>query len=432
MSERNRSIRQLFAMAALIAAGEGIFLLPFVVPRVFRPTLLDVFGLSNLQLGSAFSLYGLVAMGSYLAGGPLADRFSARRLMTIALLATAAGGLAMAQVPALGQLIAIYAFWGMTTILLFWAALIRATREWGSASTQGRAYGILDGGRGLLAAVIASLTLAIFGSLLPADLEQATLAERAAALKGAILVVTAITASIAALIWFALPQRSAAQRRASSAERLSLTGLKRALGMPTIWWLSLIVICAYCGYKTTDDFSLFARDAFGYDDVAAAGVGTLVFWMRPLGAVAGGLLADRLGGWKVVAASFVLSLLSSALIGSGVIGGPALWTALVVAVSLANYALRGVYFALCEQARVPLSITGSAVGLISLVGFTPDVFMGPLMGWLLDRSPGLRGHQQLFTTLAGFSALGLLAAVAFGRCAAPKRYGQAKSPTNSR
>jgi hypothetical protein len=40
----------------LIAAGEAVFLLPFVLDRVFRPTFLDVFGVTNLQLGTAFSL----------------------------------------------------------------------------------------------------------------------------------------------------------------------------------------------------------------------------------------------------------------------------------------------------------------------------------------------------------------------------------------
>ncbi len=38
-------------MISLIAAGEAVFALPFVLARVFRPTVLDAFGLTNLQLG---------------------------------------------------------------------------------------------------------------------------------------------------------------------------------------------------------------------------------------------------------------------------------------------------------------------------------------------------------------------------------------------
>ena len=41
-------------MFALVMAGEAIFGLPFLVARIFRPTLLDVFEITNLQLGTAF------------------------------------------------------------------------------------------------------------------------------------------------------------------------------------------------------------------------------------------------------------------------------------------------------------------------------------------------------------------------------------------
>ncbi len=85
-------LRRGLGMVALITAGEAVFGLPFVLARVFRPTVLDVFGLTNLQLGVAFSLYGIVAMIAYFAGGPLADRFAPRRLMSVALLGASRAG----------------------------------------------------------------------------------------------------------------------------------------------------------------------------------------------------------------------------------------------------------------------------------------------------------------------------------------------------
>ena len=39
-------------------AGEGIFLLPFLLARIFRPTFLAVFEISNFELGSLYSIYG--------------------------------------------------------------------------------------------------------------------------------------------------------------------------------------------------------------------------------------------------------------------------------------------------------------------------------------------------------------------------------------
>ena len=90
MSNNQRPNQNYFKLIVLILAGESIFFLPFVIVRVFRPTFLDVFQINNLQLGICFSIYGIIAMLSYLFGGGFADRikpnifnrfeFSARRL----------------------------------------------------------------------------------------------------------------------------------------------------------------------------------------------------------------------------------------------------------------------------------------------------------------------------------------------------------------
>ena len=99
-------------LVTLIIAGETVFFLPFVLARVFRPTLLDVFQISNTELGLWFSVYGLVAMISYLFGGVLADRFPARKLMATALWVTSGGGVVMAMVPSNRVMIVLYGFWG--------------------------------------------------------------------------------------------------------------------------------------------------------------------------------------------------------------------------------------------------------------------------------------------------------------------------------
>ena len=63
-------------------------------------------------------------------------------------------------------------------------------------------------------------------------------------------------------------------------------------------------------------------------------------------------------------------------------------------------------------------MTGTAVGLVSVVGYTPDIFMGPINGYLTDTYPGAAGHQYFFGVLACFAALGLCCTLAFQRLAA--------------
>ena len=45
------------SITLLILSGELIFLLPYVLARVFRPTFLEVFNLTNLQLGEVCFIF---------------------------------------------------------------------------------------------------------------------------------------------------------------------------------------------------------------------------------------------------------------------------------------------------------------------------------------------------------------------------------------
>ena len=411
MSSRN------LTLLTLIVAGESAFLLPFVLPRIFRPAILGVFGLTNLELGIAFSVYGVVAMAAYFLGGPLADRFSPRKMLATALLATAACGLVLLTKPSVEMLIALYAAWGVTTIALFWAPLIKATRDWGGADTQGAAFGLLDGGRGLLAALAASVLVAILGTMLPADPDTATFDQRARALMVLITLLCAFTAAASLMVWLSLPARTSTE--VDSGQRFSFRAILKVYRFPTVWLQALIILCAYVGFKATDDFSLYAHEVLGADEVDAAAAGTLSLWIRPIAAVSAGFIADRFGTAKMTQLSFILLATGCLTLASGLIGTsmtiPFLLT--IVAASLGIFALRGLYYAIMKEGRVPLAFTGSAVGLVSLVGYTPDVFMGPLMGFLLDASPGAAGHQHVFMVVSGFAVIGLIASRMFSRFA---------------
>jgi MFS family permease len=381
--EMNAAPGRGLSIAALIVAGESVFLLPFVLARVFRPTLLDVFGLTNLELGTAYSVYGIVAMAAYFFGGPLADKFRARTMLAVALTSTAAGGLVMMTVPPLSTLVILYAYWGITTIALFWAPLIRATREWGSNDSQGRAFGLLDGGRGLLAAVMGSFMVTLFAALLPADSETVSLAQRTETLRQIILLLSAITCGAALLVWLALPKRDSS--RPGEEPQLSLSGIAHVFAMPSVWLQAAIILCAYVGFKAIDDFSLYANQVIGLNEVNAARAGVVSLWIRPV------------------------------VLASGVIGSGMVWMFLltIICSSIGIFALRGLYFAIMQEGKVPMAYTGCAVGLVSVIGYMPDVFMGPLMGYLLDQSPGAAGHQHVFWLVSGFALLGLIASYLF-------------------
>jgi MFS family permease len=387
-------------LVTLIVAGETIFFLPFVMARVFRPTMLDVFQISNTELGLWFSVYGLVALISYLFGGVLADRFPARKLMATALWLTSAGGGVMLLLPSNRMMIVLYGFWGFTTICLFWAAMIRATREWGGMEFQGRAFGWLEGGRGGVAALLATLTFFIF--------------TREQNFQAVILATSLLTGLAGFLVWIFIPLRS--PERSGAAFSDTIRGIISLLRLRNTWLLSLIIICAYSGYKITDDFSLYARDVLGFSESNAAGVGTVALWIRALVAILAGYLADRYRRTDVISVSFGLTTVCAVLIGFQILEGAVLVLLLNLALCAAGiYGVRALYFSVMKEAGFPNALTGTAVGIISFAGFTPEIFIGPWMGRLLDNSPGAQGHAHVFLLLSGFALLGLVAGLLFAR-----------------
>ena len=82
----------------------------------------------------------------------------------------------------------------------------------------------------------------------------------------------------------------------------------------------------------------------------------------------------------------------------------------VAIASVAAFGLRGIYFALLEECSIPVALTGTAAGIVSVIGFTPDVFMPLLGGYLLDNYPGEEGYRYLFASIASMSLIGLGAA----------------------
>ena len=142
----SKTKQPIYVIILLILSSEAVFILPFVLVRIFRPQFLEVFDINNLQLGTCFSIYGIVALFSYIFGGPLADKFHPRFLISVSLILTAIGGIYLSTYPDYSHLKYLYGFWGFTTIFLFWSALIKATRIWGGTKKQGMAFGFLSGG----------------------------------------------------------------------------------------------------------------------------------------------------------------------------------------------------------------------------------------------------------------------------------------------
>ncbi len=409
LSEKNKKTASKWLIIfSLVFAGEMIFSLPFHVARFFRPTFLDVFNLTNAELGDAIAIYGIMAILVYFPGGTMADRFSAKKLMSISLFATAVGGLFLAQIPGQFGLAILFGYWGVTTIFLFWAAMIKTTRNWGGELSQGKAFGILDGGRGLVAAGAATLAVIFLGEMLPDTPENATDVQRLNAFRLIIYYYTALTFLASVLVWFVIPDTNGSK---SNQDKNLLKGIIKVIRNRAVWLQAIIVVCAYSGYKGLDYYSLYGVDVLGMNEVSAAQLVTNASYLRAAGAIGAGFIVDRLSASKVITWTFGLLVVSYILLS---LIDPAnkfltIIYANIIISFVAVYALRGVYFALLEETKISGKLTGTAVGLISIIGYTPDAFFNSLAGRILDSSPGLKGYQHFYMLLTAFSIVGLMA-----------------------
>ena len=389
-------------------SGEMIFSLPFHTQRYFRATMLDAFDMSNTQLGDMLAAYGVVAMFAYFLGSPFADRFSARSLMCISLMLTAFGGFYMSTFPGAFEMSVLFGFWGLTTTFVFWAALIKATRDWGGATSQGVAFGVLDGGRGLVAAVFAMIAVGILAQYLPTETALVTDIDRRAALRSIILYYSMITLLSAGIVWYLIPHDSAT----GNERRNPFAGVPEVLRKPLIWAQAGVIICAYCGYRGLDNYALYAVQVLGMNEIDAAMLATYGTYVRPVAGVIAGLVADRFNSARSILVFFVMLTASFGVLAVTTPDTVALSTiyANVFVTFFAVYALRGIYYALLEETRTPKHLTGASIAVIAFVGYTPEAFFGPITGRILDANPGVQGHLHFFAFLAAVSVVGILVA----------------------
>ena len=187
----------------------------------------------------------------------------------------------------------------------------------GGAGFQGRAFGWLEGGRGATAALLGTVALFVFSNFNPEPSGLAGITEeRIHNFRNVIFITSFLTMFSGALVWWFVPVNN----DYAPADKINLNQIGKLLKLPPVWLLAFIIICAYVGYKITDDFSLYANEVLGFNELNSAGIGTLALWMRAIVAILAGYLADKVSASKIISFSFGLTIIGSGLIASGLIG----------------------------------------------------------------------------------------------------------------
>lgn len=320
------------------------------------PTFAQAYGLSAKAKSLMIAVPVLLGALGRIPAGMLADRFGGRRVFAALLLLAAVPAVLIGVSTSYGQLLGLGLFLGLAGSTF--PVGVGFTSKWFTPEQQGTALGVYGMGNiGQSIAVFGAPVLAIaLGSWRP------------------VFFVFAAVSVVWAVVFFFFAQDAASSAKPKTmAENLSVFRRK-----PIAWVLSLFYFLTFGGFVAfsiylptllRDNFKLSAADA----GARTAGFVILATLMRPVG----GMLADRIGGARVLLPAFVSIAIFGALMGCpwmptftiGALGAAA-------ALGLGN----GAIFKLVPQyfPKETATVTGLVGAFGGLGGFFPPLVLGVL------------------------------------------------------
>jgi MFS family permease len=406
------SASQRYVQLMLLVLAAGAIYPILYLRQVYQPTMLEVFHITDSQLGYLYSSLGTIFLLSYLPSGWLADRIAPRLLICFSLIATGVLGLWYSTAPSFDVLMVIFGGWGLTTGLTFWAAVIKRVAMIAGTREQGRFFGLLDGGRGLIEAMLATIAITLFAWFTQTKGEPV-----AAGFKLVVYMYAFLCIALGVVLALVKDPQGASDAAASRTARKRnnvLVDLKTLATIPELWLVAAIVFCGYQVFWATYSFSAYLHEGeIGLTVVMAGTITTLKLWMRPVGGIGGGFLGDRYSKVSVLVIALFLAALSLlGLMAAPRISSHVLLVFLVLFIGILTYAIRGLYWSLLDRCNIPVETMGLAIGLISVLGYSPDVFLPLINGYLTQNFPGVFGYQLYFGYVAGMAALGGFAGLA--------------------
>lgn len=401
------ALQRYIQLAVLVIVAGAIYPLIYLRQN-FEVTILDSFQISATQLGQNYAMLGVLFVVTYVPSGWLADRVAPRLLMSFSLAFAGLLGIWFSTMPSFGSLQIIFAGWGLATGLTFWCALIKATALLARPSEQGRFFGILDGGRGLVEAVL-TIAVGMFAYWLQEPGQTPQIALR----KVIWFYVSFMLVMSPMVLFIVRDNRPTGEATEETTQRPSrfIDDFVSIVKREEIWLCAFCILTGYQLFWATYSFSAYMQIHFNLTAVAVGSITVAKLWMRPIGAAAAGFAGDFLDRERVLA---ILLLLSAAAM-MGLVFLPLkavilLLLAVVLLIGILTYAVRGIFWSTLESCKVPARIKGLAIGLISLVGYSPDIYLPLINGKLLELYPGKLGYDIYFSGIALMGVLGALAA----------------------
>lgn len=403
----------------IIVLGAGAIYPIIYLRQQYQETILAVFDMSAAQLNTLYSVLGVAFVVGYVPSGILSDKFSAKKLMVISLFGVALGGFWFAQRPSYISVIIIYAIWGTFSVLTFWGSHMKLVKLLSTKEDEGRFFGILDGGRGAVEAILAHIAAVfIFARIIgPEGAANASQSVKESAMLGVVYMYSIFVVIAAILVAIFVKEDSAEERQmiAKSENKFKLSQVREVFKNSMVLLMGSIIFLAYIVTWALYCYNGFLETNVSVDAVTVSDVMVVVLWMRPVGGILGGFIADKIGRTKTLAGALIGNVVCLILMS---VLAPTLpkgvFYTIVVVASIFVYAIRGTYWSLFGDCRVDKRLTGTTIGVVSLMGYASDIVLPLIITKLFDSFGPNGGYNAYFIITSVLGLICVASVIIFG------------------
>ena len=404
--------KNFFLLIVLTMSGAFIYSLPYF-RSYYYDAFMATFQMTNTEMGLCGTYFGLFGAVSYLIGGVIADKFSIKKLIPFSMILTGGLGFYLLTSPSPMVIAIIHGIWGITSLMTFWPALMKAIRSLAASNEQGKAFGIFEGGRGITNAVYLAVAAIIFGRMMAAGSESM-------GIKWIITFFSGGTVLLGVVSIFLL--RGLKESKEEGSDGFSLKMIGRLLKMPSIWLMIGIIFTTYTMNLSYYYISPYVTEVFGASTLFAAMLSSSSQYIRPVAAFGAGILGDRINSSKVMLLGQIVMVIGMCIVlfmpaSAGII--PILIACVLIFSTM--YVCQSMHFAIMAEIDCPPEIVGTAIGFICCIGYLPEAICPFVAGAMLDKYPGVAGYKIFFILLTLTIAAGILLTLIWLRMTKEKR-----------
>gem|GEM_PF-1852606 len=397
---RKSGLGKRYLMVLVLTFSCITYLTPYMCYDFYNQ-FLEAYHLTDGQMGTLMTFFGLTAMPGYLFGGWLADKFNPKKMVVWSCFSTAMVSVAVAFTSNFNVLIVLYFCYGITGITMNWGAYLKIVRMLGDDDEQGRLFASTDIAYSLFTLFLTYCVLALTMTLLK---------DSPMGFKGALFIYAGLTVIIGFGINLLIPSKSKEELAQidSSEDRINFKLLGKVLITPFTWYLGLFTLGYFIFRSTITYINPYLTDVYGVSVAfATAFASTIRLGMLMIMSPVGGFIRDKVLGGRATPIALVGA--TGAMIFAVIIN-------FIPKAAGLSYVVMGVaalvmmftcltstcLYTPVAEGKVPIAMTGTVMGVASAIGYCSDIWLYNLCGRWLDKL-GNAGYANIwyFTAVGG-------------------------------